>query len=65
MWLPKGMVVEKGQRFTIREGQLTIGTGVVTNILPPLNNEQKLSISMSKKNLEKLEAKKSEKAVKK
>ena len=59
------MVVEKGQRFTIREGQLTVATGVISNILPPLAPEEKESIMMSKKNLEKLEAKKQEKAGKK
>lgn len=61
LWLPKGMVVEKGQRFTIREGATTVGTGVVTNILPNLSGEQKETILMSKKQLQKQEAKKQEK----
>lgn len=60
LWLPKGMVVEKGQRFTIREGPCTVGTGVVTNILPNLTPEQKESIMMSKKTLEKQALKKKE-----
>lgn len=33
----KPMVLEKGQRFTIRGGAKTIGTGVVTEILPDLS----------------------------
>lgn len=30
------MVFDKGQRFTIRDGKVTVGTGVVTGLL--LNN---------------------------
>lgn len=57
------MVVEKGQRFTIREGALTVATGVVTNILANLSPENSQSILMSKKNIAKLEAKKQAKVV--
>lgn len=58
IWLPKGMVMEKGQKFTLREGPLTIGTGVITEFNPSLTPEQRESILMSKKNIAKLEAKK-------
>ncbi|XP_072034482.1 elongation factor Tu-like [Amphiura filiformis] len=30
----KSVIMEKGQRFTLREGRATIGTGVITEILP-------------------------------
>jgi len=32
----KPIVVEQGLRFTIRDGGVTLGTGVITKILPPL-----------------------------
>lgn len=50
--------MEKGQKFTIREGPATIGTGVISELLPNLTPEQKESIMMSKKNIAKLEVKK-------
>lgn len=28
------MVLEQNQRFTIRDGQVTLGYGVITNVLP-------------------------------
>nr|XP_002731781.1 PREDICTED: elongation factor Tu, mitochondrial-like [Saccoglossus kowalevskii] len=34
MSLLKPMVTEIGQRFTLRDGKITIGTGVITSILP-------------------------------
>ncbi|MPC12661.1 Elongation factor Tu, mitochondrial [Portunus trituberculatus] len=37
----KPMVLEKGQRFTLREGSVTIGTGVFTTLNKPLNEEEK------------------------
>lgn len=53
--------MEKGQRFTLREGSMTVGTGVVTNILPSLTPDQKESILLSKKQLEKRAAAKAAK----
>ncbi|CAO4368495.1 unnamed protein product [Caenorhabditis nigoni] len=35
------MFIEPQQRFTIRKGAKTIGTGVFTDVLPPLTNEEK------------------------
>lgn len=64
LWLPKGMVMEKGQRFTIREGPATVGTGVITELLPGLTHDEKESILMSKKNIAKMEAKKQQAAEK-
>ncbi|XP_071848601.1 elongation factor Tu-like [Apostichopus japonicus] len=37
--LLKPMVCEKGQRFTLRDGKLTLGTGVITKILPDVTDE--------------------------
>ncbi|XP_050728583.1 elongation factor Tu, mitochondrial-like [Eriocheir sinensis] len=45
----KPMVLEKGQRFTLREGSVTIGTGVFTNINKNLTEEEKLYIQEGKK----------------
>lgn len=30
------IVIEQGQRFTLRDGGVTLGTGVVTKVLPPM-----------------------------
>lgn len=49
----KPMVLEKGQRFTLREGSVTIGTGVFTNINKPLNEEEKTFLVEGKKYREK------------
>ena len=35
----KNVVMEKGQRFTLREGRSTIGTGVITDILTDYTDE--------------------------
>ena len=35
------MFIEPQQRFTIRKGATTIGTGVFTNLLPPRTEEEK------------------------
>ncbi|XP_015605052.1 elongation factor Tu, mitochondrial [Cephus cinctus] len=53
------MVCEKGQRFTLRDGNITLGTGVITNILKPLTEKEKIEILEGKKALEK--AKKAQK----
>lgn len=37
--LRQPMVLEKGQRFTLRDGNRTIGTGLVTDILPATDDE--------------------------
>ncbi|XP_038053738.1 elongation factor Tu, mitochondrial-like [Patiria miniata] len=34
--LQKNMVVEVGQRFTLRDGRITLGTGIITEILPQI-----------------------------
>ncbi|KAK8387312.1 hypothetical protein O3P69_018120 [Scylla paramamosain] len=49
----KPMVLEKGQRFTLREGSVTIGTGVFTTINKPLNEEEKTMLLEGKKYREK------------
>lgn len=43
------MVLEKGQRFTLRDGVATIGTGVVTNTLKPLTDSERVSLLEGKK----------------
>ncbi|XP_022905466.1 elongation factor Tu [Onthophagus taurus] len=47
------MVLEQGQRFTLRDGNLTLGTGVVTKVLPKLTEEQIASLTEGKKAREK------------
>nr|XP_054749246.1 elongation factor Tu, mitochondrial-like [Lytechinus pictus] len=37
--LKKPMVSEVGQRFTLRDGRITLGTGVITKILPNVETE--------------------------
>lgn len=50
------MVLEQGQRFTLRDGSVTLGTGVVTKILPTLNDEERKSLIEGKKSREKKSA---------
>ncbi|CAD6234633.1 GSCOCG00002026001-RA-CDS [Cotesia congregata] len=50
------MVLEKGQRFTLRDGTITLGTGVVTNVLKPLNEKDRLLLTVGKKKRAKLTA---------
>lgn len=38
--LRQPMVLEKGQRFTLRDGNKTIGTGLVTDILTATEEDQ-------------------------
>ncbi|XP_072298691.1 elongation factor Tu, mitochondrial [Eucyclogobius newberryi] len=38
--LRQPMVLEKGQRFTLRDGNKTIGTGLVTDILPVSDDDE-------------------------
>ncbi|CAG0892754.1 unnamed protein product [Darwinula stevensoni] len=51
------MVLEQGSRFTLREGKTTLGTGVVTRVLPPLSTQERERLQLSRKNREKAEAK--------
>lgn len=50
----KPMVINKGQRFTIRSPNTTIGTGVVTEILPNLTESERAELLLSRKKREKL-----------
>lgn len=47
------MVIEPGQRFTLRDGTLTLGTGVVTKILSQLSEEERLGLLEGKRAREK------------
>ncbi|XP_042224651.1 elongation factor Tu, mitochondrial-like [Homarus americanus] len=51
--LMKPMVAEKGQRFTLREGSVTIGTGVITTINKDMTEDEKLEVQEGKKYREK------------
>ena len=42
------MALEVGQRFTFRDGQHTISTGVITKLLPNLTDEQKELMTLNK-----------------
>lgn len=52
------MVCEAGQRFTLRLGDLTLGTGVVTKINKNLSEDERLKLLEGKKAREKASAKK-------
>lgn len=47
------MVLEQGQRFTIRDGKITLGTGVVTKVLPNMSEEERIQLLEGKKAREK------------
>ncbi|KAK9886035.1 hypothetical protein WA026_014822 [Henosepilachna vigintioctopunctata] len=49
----KPMVIEQGQRFTLRDGMQTLGTGVVTKILPSLKEDDRQQLLEGKKAREK------------
>lgn len=53
------MVLEKGQRFTLRDGSITLGTGVVTEIMTPLTETERSELTEGKKAREKKEKQKS------
>ncbi|XP_011501954.1 PREDICTED: elongation factor Tu, mitochondrial [Ceratosolen solmsi marchali] len=55
--LYKQMVFEKGQRFTLRDGATTVGTGVIINHLPNLHQTDRQILYAGKKGIEKLEKK--------
>ncbi|MCL4138100.1 UNVERIFIED_CONTAM: hypothetical protein GTU68_010778, partial [Idotea baltica] len=54
--LPRLMVIETGQRFTIRELGRTVGTGVVSEVFPNLSPEEVEDMNLSKENREKRRA---------
>lgn len=43
------MVLEKGQRFTLRDGMVTLGTGVIANTLKPLTDSERHELLEGKK----------------
>lgn len=47
------MVLEQGQRFTIRDGKKSLGTGVVTKKLPDLSADDRIELMEGKKGREK------------
>lgn len=47
------MVLEQGQRFTLRDGHITLGTGVVTKVLTALTETDRLALTEGKKAREK------------
>lgn len=49
------MVFENGQRFTIRDGKMTLGTGVVTKVLKTLSSDERAELLEGKKGREKKE----------
>lgn len=49
------MVLEEGVRFTLRDGNVTLGTGVVTKVLPPLSELDRIGLLEGKKAREKAE----------
>jgi len=53
MKLYKQMVLEKGQRFTLRDGNTTLGTGVITAINPNMSAVDRALLSEGKKGIEK------------
>lgn len=50
------MVLEQGQRFTLRDGGTTLGTGVVTKTLPLLTETQREELTEGRKAREKKKA---------
>jgi elongation factor Tu len=47
--LIKPLILEQGQRFTLRDGVLTLGTGVVTKVMPALSERERLLLVEGKK----------------
>lgn len=47
------MVIEQGQRFTLRDGNITLGTGVVTKVMESLSDRERLDLQEGKKAREK------------
>ncbi|KAG5332442.1 EFTU factor, partial [Acromyrmex charruanus] len=55
--LIRPMVLEKGQRFTLRDGTVTLGTGVITNTLKSLTDSERQDLLEGKKAILKKEKK--------
>ena len=51
------MAMEKGQRFTLRDGVTTLGTGVITEYLPNLTEDARQLLLEGRKGIEKREKK--------
>ena len=51
------MVLEKGQRFTFRNPGATFATGIVTNILDNLSEEERIAMADGKKSMLKYDTK--------
>lgn len=58
------MVFDKGQRFTIRDGKVTVGTGVVTGLNEKLSEDERIEVLGGKKAREKRVRKEADKAAK-
>lgn len=58
------MVFSKGQRFTIRDGKMTLGTGVVTAVRPNMSEDERILVLGGKKAREKKERTDADKAAK-
>jgi hypothetical protein len=58
------MVIELGQRFTFRNANATLGTGVITQILPNLHEHERLALNDGRKGIQKYDTKIKEKAAK-
>ena len=56
--LIRPMVLEHGQRFTLRDGNRTLGTGIVTKVMPLLTETQREELTEGKKTREKKLARK-------
>lgn len=55
MKMRKPIVVEQGLRFTLRDGGVTLGTGVITKILPPMTPAEKEKYIKGRTKEEKIE----------
>ncbi len=49
------MVAEHGQRFTLRDGSTTLGTGVITKVNARLSEADRMALAEGKKGREKAE----------
>lgn len=58
------MVIEIGQRFTFRSPTATLGTGVITEILPNLHEHERLALIDGKRGTQKYDTRLKEKAAK-
>ncbi|XP_049835739.1 elongation factor Tu, mitochondrial [Schistocerca gregaria] len=48
------MALEQGQRFTLRDGTATLGTGVITKVLSRLSEKERMALTGGKKARDKL-----------